>query len=243
MNKIVIVGLFLLITILVFKIKKNNSKENFQSVNNCSSVTSQSACYGDCYWDSSPQMCKPKCELITNLNTCSQAANCMINQQGRCIRECTSIIGESSCGGNCTWDNTSSSCQYSSNPLNTSPTVSGGSQFLVGPPATTAPTIYDPSQFLVGPPATTEPTVSDNSQPGPTAVTTPTNMTTPTQSGSTSESNFVLGSGKTCKNLSLINPDVKCTYIQPSGIDDSYINLDRELNSHRQQYAILYKNN
>ena len=228
MNKIVIVVLFLLITLLVFKIKNNNSKENFQSAYNCSSITVDGACYGDCYWDSSPQLCKPKCELITDLTLCnnSGSANCRVNQQGQCIRECTSIISESSCGGNCIWDYTSNSCHYDSNPLNTSPTISGGSQFLVPPPAVTAPTVSGGSQFLAGPPATTAPT----------------NMTTPTQSESTSESNFVLGSGKTCKNLSLINPDVKCTYIQPSGIDDSYINLDRELNSHRQQYAILYKN-
>ena len=175
MNKIIIVVLFLLITILVFKIKNNNSKEKFQSANNCSSITSESACYGDCYWDSSPQLCKPKCELITDLTLCNNSANCMINQQGRCIRECTSIIGESSCGGNCTWDNTSSSCQYSSNPLNTSPIITGGSQFLVGPPATTAPIIYDPSQFLVGPPAVTAPIITGGSQflAGPPAVTTP----------------------------------------------------------------------
>lgn len=95
----------------------------------------------------------------------------------------------------------------------------------------------------------------------PTKYTEPTEPTEPTEytqytqqtqpaSGSggaagsenTTVTGFVMGSGKSCKDISLTNPDVKCTYIEPSELDDSYINLDRELNSHKQQYAILYKN-
>lgn len=234
MNKLIIVFLLLLITMLVFKIKNNKSKEKFQSptspFNNCSSINSQNTCNGNnnCFWDSSPQICRPRCELILDTNTCSNiGAPCIVNQQRQCIRECRSIISESSCEGNCFWDDavTPARCHYSSNPQNTTPLLTSSSS--------------SPSPPTSSPSTPSSPTLSTSTLPSTTNPTT----TSQTQSGSPTVSGFVFGSGKSCKNISLTNPNVECTYIQPTELDDSYINLDRELNSHKQQYRILYHRN
>lgn len=66
------------------------------------------------------------------------------------------------------------------------------------------------------------------------------NMTAPVTSQASS-GNFIPGSGKSCKELSKTNPNIKCTYMEPKVSDDSYINLDRELNSYKREHTLYYK--